>query len=109
MAKKRKRNSQNEKPDKHPHDAPGALGSLLERHVPELLARRVKPAGFRCKTCGWDADKPGYRGQQGMRAHMRVHVRTRRALKRGSLLAGFVLAVTVIVLYRSGDRDWLLS
>lgn len=94
---------------KHPHDASGTLGSLPKRMVPKILDGRIKPSGFRCKTCGWDTDKPGYRGQQAMRGHMRVHVRTKRAWRRGIFVACLVLGITVIIIYRSGGLEGLLS
>ena len=67
---------------------------IPERQIPQELADKglVKPAGGRCRACGWTTPKKGFNGRQAMRAHLKKHKRERRAWQVPLILQLLVVA-----------------
>ena len=113
MARKRRRSKKNKRPDDGFYlddegNEPLPKGEdFIDDNVFRLaksLGVRVKralfkDAGFACSKCGWQTTKLGLRGRNAMRAHLKRHVRDRRAKNhlRVYVWAALMLMFTVLV------------
>jgi hypothetical protein len=57
-----------------------------------------KVAGFTCRNCGYVTKKRGFNGRQALRAHLKRHVRERRAVLR-PLFIQVAVAVLTLAIY----------
>ena len=97
-------------------DRPPAKGmDFIDEHVIRLarsfglrITRSLfKDAGFRCTTCMWTTSKTGTNGRNAMRAHLKKHLNTRRALNRlrPYVYLGLLLVLSALVLSFRSDLD----
>ena len=88
---------------------------FIDEHVIRLarsLGLRItrslfKDAGFRCITCMWTTAKTGTNGRNAMRAHLKKHLNTKRALNRLKyyVYLGLLLVLTALSLSFRSDLD----
>ena len=97
-------------------DRPPAKGmDFIDEHVIRLarsfglrITRSLfKDAGFRCTTCMWTTSITGTNGRNAMRAHLKKHLNTRRALNRlrPYVYLGLLLVLSSLVLSFRSDLD----
>lgn len=91
-----------EEPLKLQSDEPSDIGPFPARSVPKRYERYTKHAGYQCVGCPFQTSKKGPDGRQSLRAHKRLHLRQRKARKRGILgalvFAGLIIAAVAQML-----------
>lgn len=95
MATKKKQGPgrSNEGPSRKVPDRPSDLGAFPARSVPDRYKKYVKHAGYRCKKCPFQTSKKDNAGRQALRAHKRLHIRERKARRRGLLASVTILGM----------------
>jgi len=63
----------------------------------DLKGEFYSPAGFGCRHCEWTTDRTGFSARQAIRAHLKKHVRERRAWRRPLIFQSAVVAALITV------------
>lgn len=75
--------------------------------IPNVVLDDFNEAGYICEKCGWMTSKKGNDGLQAIRAHMKRHVRDRRAVTHAVLFRILIITVSALIAVAPEiDTEW---